>query len=147
MRSLMLATDIDGLRKAVEPLVLCAVTIDAKSQIQVHPRIDLGHLSPHRTHRFLLEIHNLGKVQVPLSVQSADGSPAVTDPRFEIRIVENIFSSAKLTGEEFEWKLIELRWREAGDYQIEVSASDLPTRNENSGLFRLSVPTKEAGSD
>jgi hypothetical protein len=61
--------------------------------------------------------------------------------------VENIFSSAKLTGEEFEWKLIELRWREAGDYQIEVSASDLPTRNENSGLFRLSVPTKEAGSD
>jgi hypothetical protein len=142
MRSLLLATDIDQLRKAVDPLVLCAVTIDAKSQIQVHPRIDLGHLSPDRTHRFLIEIHNQGKVQVPLSIQPVDRSPSVTTPSFEVRIVENIFSSAKLIGEEFEWKLIELRWREAGDYQIEVSASDLPIRNENRGLFRLSLPAQ-----
>lgn len=53
----------------------------------------------------------------------------------------------KLTGEEFEWKLIELRWREAGNYQIEMSAGDLPARNENRVRFRLSIPTKVDGSD
>jgi hypothetical protein len=80
-------------------------------------------------------------------MQLADSSSAATDPSCEIGIVENVFSSAKLTGEEFEWKLIELRWREAGDYQIEMSAGDLPARNENRVRFRLSIPAKVDGSD
>ena len=150
MRSLLLANDIDDLRKAVEPLVLFTVTIDSQSQIQVTPRIDLDNLLPDQTHRFLIEIHNEGKLQIPLSVQPADGAPLAAAPNFEIGIVENILSSAKLTGEEFEWKLIELRWREAGDYQIEVSAdnaNELPTRNKNGVRFRLSVPTQKAVSD
>ena len=103
------------------------------------------------TNRKWISIASLWEITIKVRI----GKLNLADPVSEFlsrEILCNKFSTlnvtiAKLTGEEFEWKLIELRWREAGDYQIEVTAGDLPTRSENSGLFRLSVPTKEAGND
>lgn len=137
MRSLRAATTIDDLRKAVEPWVLFTVTIDSKSQVYIIPRVDLENWLPDRTHRFLIEIHNQGKLQVSLSIRPADGSLEDADPKCEIGIVENIFSSAKLTGEEFEWKLVEMRCKDAGDNLIEVALSNLDAVPSNRFLFRL----------
>jgi hypothetical protein len=138
MRSLMHATDIDELKRAVEPFVLCKVTIDSNSQLRATPCLKREDLSQNHTHRFLVEIHNEGKVQDQLNFRALGQSLNASSRECEIGRVENIFSTSKLTGDEFEWKLIELRWREAGNYQMEATIGNLPAKPE--GGFILSLP-------
>lgn len=137
MRSLMHATNIDELRRAAEPFVLCKVTIESNSLIRVTPCLKLGDLPQNCTRRFLLEIHNEGKVQDQLNFRETGQSFAGSSHECEIGLVENIFSTSKLTGDEFEWKLIELRWSKAGNYQIEATLGNLPSRPEGSFILRL----------
>ena len=138
MRSLMHATDIDELKRAVEPFVLCKVTIDSNSQLRATPCLKREDLSQNHTHRFLVEIHNEGKVQDQLNFRALGQLLNASSRECEIGLVENIFSTSKLTGDEFEWKLIELRWREAGNYQMEATIGNLPAKPE--GGFSLSLP-------
>jgi hypothetical protein len=138
MRSLMLATDIEELQKASEPFVLCKVHIDTDSHIQVKPCLKVKGLPANRSHRFLVEIHNEGRLQNQLKVQLADKRVESPISGFEVGIVENIFSTAKLNGQEFEWKLIELRWTEGGNYDLEASTGDIPANPES--RFTVSVP-------
>lgn len=138
MHSLMHATDIDELKRAVEPFVLCKVTIDSNSQLRATPCLKREDLSPNHTHRFLVEIHNEGKVQDQLNFRALGQSLNASSRECEIGLVENIFSTSKLTGDEFEWKLVELRWREAGNYQMEATIGNLPAKPESG--FSLSLP-------
>lgn len=140
MRSLMHASNIDELRRAAEPFVLCKVTIESNSLIRVTPCLKLGDLPQNRTRRFLLEIHNEGKVKDQLNFREKGQSYKAASHGCEIGLVENIFSTSKLTGDEFEWKLIELRWSEAGNYQIEATLGNLPARPE--GSFILTLPAQ-----
>ena len=138
MRSLLLASSIDDLRKAVDPFVLFKATIDLNTQLKVTPCLKLEDLPKDRTHRFLIEIRNEGHLQDQFKIRIADHSENESIRRCEIKLVENIFSSAKLTGDESEWKLVELRWHEAGSYQIEASFGSLPASPES--RFVLSLP-------
>ena len=138
MRSLMHAANIDELRRVVEPFVLCKVTIDSNSQLRAIPCLRREDLSQNHTHRFLVEVHNEGKVQDQLKFRALGQLLNGSSRECEIGLVENIFSTSKLTGDEFEWKLIELRWRDAGDYQMEATIGNLPPETE--GGFILSLP-------
>jgi hypothetical protein len=77
-------------------------------------------------------------VQDQLNFRALGQSLNASSRECEIGLVENIFSTSKLTGDEFEWKLIELRWREAGNYQMEATIGNLPAKPE--GGFILSLP-------
>jgi hypothetical protein len=139
MRSIKLASNLEDLRNAVEPFVLCTATIDSNSHMLVTPRLKLSDLPKDRTHRFLIEIHNAINLQDRLNIEVVNPSEHKVSSACEIRIVENIFSSAKLTGDEYEWKLIELRWKEPGNYDVKSSVGGLPLRQES--RFVLHIPS------
>jgi hypothetical protein len=136
--SLMHATNVEELKKAVEPFVLCKVAIDARSRIRVTPCFKTEDLSKNRTHRFLVQVHNEGKVRDQLKIQVADQTRNTSNLGCEIGIVGNIFSTSQLTGDEFEWKLIELRWAEEGNYEIEANVGD--EGGTSNSRFSMSFP-------
>ncbi len=118
MRTLLNATSIDQLKRAVEPYVLCKVTIESGALVRVTPSLKLDGLQHHYTHRFLVEVHNKGGIQDRLKFRVFDHSLPASSLGCEMDLVENLFSTSKLTGDEFEWKLVELRWSESGNCQI-----------------------------
>ena len=78
----------------------------------------------HRTQRFLVEIHNEARIQAPLRIQASDrASPQPTAaPWCEVNLMENLLSSSLLSGEEYEWKLMELMCSEVGHREIHLEA-------------------------
>ncbi len=139
VRSLMLASSFDDLRNAVDPFVLFKARIDLKSQVQVTPCLKLDDLAKDRTHRFLIEIHNEGKVKDQINFHIVEQSVNESRRGCEISLVENIFSSAELTGDEFEWKLIEVRCRDAGNYEMAASVGSFPASRF---VLSLAVPLR-----
>jgi len=57
-----------------------------------------------------------------LSVWDQSVRPAELAPWCDIRFVENLISSATLSGEETEWKIVELRCDEVGGREVRIEA-------------------------
>jgi hypothetical protein len=112
------------LKAAAEPLTLLRVTINPESRVKLALMTPPETLVQHRTHRFLVEIHNQAGIRAPLNLSVWDQSvrPAELAPWCDIRFVENLISSATLSGEETEWKIVELRCDEVGRREVRIEA-------------------------
>jgi len=118
------ADHMGQLQLAAEPLTLLRVHINPESRVKLAMVTPPDVIVQHRTQRFLVEVHNEARIQAPLRVRAFDQSnpqPGVP-PWFEVRVVENLLSSSLLTGEETEWKLLELRCLETGHREVRLEA-------------------------
>ena len=112
------------LQIAARPLTLLRVHITPESRVKLAVVGPPEMIVQHRTQRFLVEVHNEAGIQAPLRIRAFDQSLPQTDTPawFDVRIVENLLSSSLLTGEEMEWKLLELRCSETGHREIRLEA-------------------------
>ena len=144
------ATHSGQLRIAAEPLTLLRVQINPESRVKLAVVTSPETVVQHRTHRFLIEIHNQARIQAPLRIQAFDQTnPQVVPASWcSVRVVQNLLSSSLLSGEEHEWKLLELRCSEVGHREIHLEADagqgtqDLGFRAA-ADLLVKSVPRKE----
>jgi hypothetical protein len=102
---------VGNLRNAAEPLTILKVQINPESRVKLAPVTLPESLVHHRTQRFLIEIHNEARIQAPLRIRALDQSSGDVQPAdwCDVRLMENLVSSSILSGEETEWKLLELR--------------------------------------
>lgn len=110
------------LRKAAQPLTLLQVHINPESRVKLAVVTPPETVVQHRTQRFLVEIHNEARIRAPLRIRATDRT-ASTDEPFpwcSVRLVENLLSTSLLTGEEHEWKLLELRCTEKGHREVHL---------------------------
>jgi hypothetical protein len=130
---------IGQLREAVEPLTLLKVFINPESRVKLSLGSVPSQLVQHRTHRFLVEIHNESGIQAPLRLVGVDLSKADRQPATwaSIGIQEHLLSTAMLSGAPYEWKILELRCDEAGDRELHLEA-DAGQGTQDLG-FRASV--------
>lgn len=118
------ATSIDQLRRCAEPWTLLRIHINPES------RVKLGVVSPPvfftvgEKSRFLLEVFNEAGIEAPLRIRAIDRSqPGTVDaPWCSVEILETRHTSAALTGEQREWKLVEICCKEVGFREIHFSA-------------------------
>ncbi len=113
-----------NLRNAAEPLTILKVQINPESRVKLAPISLPESLVQHRTQRFLIEIHNEARIQAPLRIRAFDQSGGDRQPAewCDVRLVENLVSSSILSGEETEWKLMELRSDLAGRREVRFEA-------------------------
>ncbi len=116
--------NIGQLSIVARPLTLLRVHINPESRVKLAVVGPPERIVQHRTQRFLVEVHNEAGIQAPLRIQAFDQSQpqAETPTWFDVRIVQNLLSSSLLTGEELEWKLLELRCLETGHREIRLEA-------------------------
>ncbi|MFO0905874.1 MAG: CehA/McbA family metallohydrolase [Pirellulales bacterium] len=118
------ATHHGQLKMASEPLTLLRVHINPESRVKLALVTPPERVVQHRTQRFLVEVHNEARIQAPLRIRAIDQSqPTAGAPSwFDVRLVENLLSSSLLTGDETEWKLLEIRCSEAGHREVRLEA-------------------------
>jgi hypothetical protein len=112
------------LRNAAEPLTILKVQINPESRVKLAPVTLPESLVQHRTQRFLIEIHNEARIQAPLRIRALDQSAGDIQPAdwCDVRLMDNLVSSSVLSGEETEWKLLELRSDLAGRREVRFEA-------------------------
>jgi len=115
------------------------VAINPEARVKLRGRAVPQKLVKDRAQRFLLEVINEAGLQAPLRLRAFDrAEPGEQEAEwFSIRIVENSESTAVLSGARTEWKLIELRCREAGTRAVRIAA-DAGTGTQDLG-FRAEV--------
>ncbi|XZE21559.1 hypothetical protein SH449x_001462 [Pirellulaceae bacterium SH449] len=117
----------EALRKGAEPLTLLHVTVTPDLNVEIELIRAPEKVVQHRSHRFLVSIHNQARVKQQLIIEASDPSP-VADSLNEAGhqcfagILENLLSSSWLSGDEHEWKLLELRCDELGTQEIQIRA-------------------------
>ena len=113
-----------NLRNAAAPLTILKVQINPESRVKLAPISLPESLVQHRTQRFLIEIHNEARIQAPLRIRAFDQSGGDLQPAewCDVRLMENLVSSSILSGEETEWKLLELRSDLAGRREVRFEA-------------------------
>jgi hypothetical protein len=118
------AAHLGHLKMAAEPLTLLRVHINPESRVKLALVTPPERVVQHRTQRFLVEVHNEARIQAPLRIRAIDQSqPAAGTPSwFDVRLVENLLSSSLLTGDETEWKLLEIRCSEVGHREVRLEA-------------------------
>jgi len=121
---LVAAESIAALAASVEPLVILRVEVNPESRVKLAAVSPLPDLVVDRTHRFLLEVHNAARIRAPLRIVASDRS---TNPpravRFcELGLVDGIASSSFLSGNEREWKIVEIRATEEGRREVRLEA-------------------------
>jgi|GEM_PF-6764158 len=124
MQQFSQATSIDQLRRCAEPWTLLRIHINPESRVKlavVSPPVSLtvGDKS-----RFLLEVFNEAGIEAPLRIRAIDRSqPGTVDaPWCSVEILETGHTSVALTGEQREWKLVEICCKEVGFREIHFSA-------------------------
>jgi hypothetical protein len=142
-----------NLRNAAEPLTILKVQINPESRVKLAPVTLPESLVQHRTQRFLIEIHNEARIQAPLRIRALDQSAGDVQPAdwCDVRLVENLVSSSILSGEETEWKLLELSSDLAGRREVRFEADvgqgtqDLGFRSTTDVLLKVnpSAPSAE----
>ena len=139
VQKLKQGNQIGQLREAVEPLTLLKVYINPESRVKLSLGSVPSQLVQHRTQRFLVEIHNESGIQAPLRLVGLDlAKPGrQTATWASIGIQEHLFSTARLSGAPYEWKILELRCDEAGDRELHLEA-DAGQGTQDLG-FRASV--------
>lgn len=118
------------LSAAVRPLTLLRVHINPESRAKLAVITPPHTLVQHRTQRFLVEVHNEAGIQAPLRIQAFDrslpqtGTTAHLKPAdwCSVRLLDNLCSRSVLSGNEYEWKLLELRCAELGFREIHLQA-------------------------
>jgi hypothetical protein len=118
------AKDDDDLSKVAETITWLRVHINPESRVKVSLVTSPETVVQHRTHRFLVEVHNEARITAPLRLQALDRA---TDPQLpaswcSIQLLDNLFSSSLLSGEEHEWKLAEFRCVETGHREVHFEA-------------------------
>ena len=113
-----------NLRNAAEPLTILKVQINPESRVKLAPVTLPESLVQHRTQRFLIEIHNEARIQAPLRIRALDQSAGDIQPAdwCDVRLLDTLVSSSVLSGEETEWKLLELRSDLAGRREVRFEA-------------------------
>jgi len=142
-----------NLRNAAESLTILKVQINPESRVKLAPVTLPESLVQHRTQRFLIEIHNEARIQAPLRIRALDQSAGDVQPAdwCDVRLVENLVSSSILSGEETEWKLLELSSDLAGRREVRFEADvgqgtqDLGFRSTTDVLLKVnpSAPSAE----
>lgn len=123
-RSLAAADDVFAARKLLEPMTLFRININPESRVKLFlvnpPKV----LIKDRTSRFLLEVENLAGVEAPLRLVAMDQTqnPPTVASWCDIRILDNMMSGSLMSGAETEWKLVEIRMREAGTREVRIEA-------------------------
>lgn len=118
----------EALRKGAEPLTLLRVTVTPDLHVELVLVRAPDKLVQHRSHRFLVSIHNQARVKQQLIMEAAN-PPLAADSLNEAGhrcfagILENLLSSSWLSGDEHAWKLMELRCEELGTQEIQIRAS------------------------
>lgn len=116
------AAHVGNLRTTTEPLTLFRVHINPESRVKLAVVTPPETVVQHRTQRFLVEIHNEARIRAPLQIRAIDRTASSNEPPTwcSIRLVENLLSTSLLTGEEHEWKLMELRCSETGHREVHL---------------------------
>jgi hypothetical protein len=72
----------------------------------------------------LVEVHNEARIEAPLRLHALDRATETQIPASwcSIQLLENLFSSSLLSGEEHEWKLAEFRCTETGHREVHFEA-------------------------
>jgi hypothetical protein len=130
------------------------VQINPESRVKLAPVTLPESLVQHRTQRFLIEIHNEARIQAPLRIRALDQSAGDVQPAdwCDVRLVENLVSSSILSGEETEWKLLELSSDLAGRREVRFEADvgqgtqDLGFRATTDVLLKVEHPGLSAGT-
>jgi len=143
-----------NLRNAAEPLTILKVQINPESRVKLAPVTLPESLVQHRTQRFLIEIHNEARIQAPLRIRAFDQSGGDRQPAdwCDVRLMENLVSSSVLSGEETEWKLLELRCDLAGRREVRFEADvgqgtqDLGFRATTDVLLKVNPSGPSAGT-
>jgi hypothetical protein len=143
-----------NLRNAAEPLTILKVQINPESRVKLAPVTLPESLVQHRTQRFLVEIHNEARIQSPLRIRTFDQSSGSIQPAdwCDVQLMENLFSSSILSGEETEWKLLELRCDLAGRREVRFEADvgqgtqDLGFRATTDVLLKVEASGPSAGT-
>ena len=119
------ATDsMAGLAAAVEPLVVLRVDVNPESRVKLAAVSPLPELVVDRTYRFLLEVRNAARIRAPLRIAATDRStsPPRTAMFCAVGLVDGIASSSFLSGQEREWKIVEVRSTEEGRREVHLEA-------------------------
>jgi hypothetical protein len=143
-----------NLRNAAEPLTILKVQINPESRVKLAPVTLPESIVQHRTQRFLIEIHNEARIQAPLRIRVFDQSSGDRQSAewCDVRLMENLVSSSVLSGEETEWKLLELRSDLAGRREVRFEADvgqgtqDLGFRATTDVLLKVEHPGLSAGT-
>jgi hypothetical protein len=143
-----------NLRNAAEPLTIFKVQINPESRVKLAPVTLPESLVQHRTQRFLIEIHNEARIQAPLRILAVDHSSGDRQPAdwCDVRLIENLVSSSILSGEENEWKLLEMRSDIAGRREVRFEADvgqgtqDLGFRATTDVLLKVKPSGLSAGT-
>lgn len=116
------AAHMGDLRSAAQPLTLLRIHINPESRVKLALVTPPEAVVQHRTQRFLVEIHNEARIRAPLQIRAMDRAASSDEsPTWcSVRLVENLLSSSHLTGEEHEWKLMELRCSETGHREVHL---------------------------
>lgn len=112
------------LSKVVEPITWLRVHINPESRVKLALVTSPETVVQHRTHRFLVEVHNEALISAPLRLHALDRATDKSLPASwcSIHLLENLFSSSLLSGEEHEWKLAEFRCTETGHREVHFEA-------------------------
>jgi hypothetical protein len=145
---------IGNLRNTAEPLTILKVQINPESRAKLAPVTLPESVVQHRTQRFLIEIHNEARIQAPLRIRAFDQSSGDRQPAewCDVRLMENLVSSSILSGEENEWKLLELRSDIAGRREVRFEADvgqetqDLGFRATTDVLLKVNPSGPSAGT-
>jgi len=143
-----------NLRNAAEPLTILKVQINPESRVKLAPVTLPESLVQHRTQRFLIEIHNEARIQAPLRIRTFDQSGGDLQPAewCDVRLMDNLVSSSILSGEETEWKLLELSSDVAGRREVRFEADvgqetqDLGFRATTDILLKVNPSGLSAGT-
>ena len=112
------------LSKVAEPITWLRVHINPESRVKLALVTSPETVVQHRTHRFLVEVHNEARVAAPLRLHALDLATDKSLPASwcSIQLLDNLFSSSLLSGEEHEWKLAEFRCTETGHREVRFEA-------------------------
>ena len=154
MNAIRQSVHTGNLRDAAEPLTILKVQINPESRVKLAPVTLPESFVQHRTQRFLIEIHNEARIQAPLRIRAFDQSRGDRQPAewCDVRLIENLVSSSVLSGEETEWKLLELRSNLAGRREVRFEADvgqetqDLGFRATTDVLLKVECSGLSAGT-
>jgi hypothetical protein len=122
--ALTAAPSYRGLAEAVEPWTLLRIHVNPESRVKLAVVTPPARLTPDRTERFLVEVHNQAGIQAPLRLTAYDlaAPPGTTANWCAIEFVEQLGSAALLSGAEYEWKLVRVRCDAEGQREVRLVA-------------------------
>lgn len=112
------------LASALDPIILADISINPESRVKIAARPSRVAMVVGKPQRLLLKIENLAGSTAPLQVMSIDlaVSPPAKPSWLEIRIVDNDWTSNLLSGDESEYKVVELTLHDAGLHEVRLAA-------------------------